>query len=382
MFYRSRLLVVIALAASLAACKQENKFVAPPPAEISVAVPLQQAITPFAELTGNTQAFNTVDLVARVEGFLTEINYKDGQFVKKGDSLFKIDPTIYIAKVKQAESELSSAKALLAQAEAEFGRQDVLLKQNVSAQNTYDQAKAKRDSGRANVENETANLEVAKANLGYTDVRAPFDGIVTRHLISVGELVGNGVATKLATIVQLDPIYVSFNMSEQQVLDVRSKLGGRQLDLEALAKIPLDVGLMNEEGFPHQGHLNYVSPDIDTTTGTIQVRGLFDNDNRLLLPGFFVRVRVPTAPTQKQVLLVPNRSLAEDQSGRYLLVVNKDDVVEQRHVTVGQLLPGGLRVVETGLKGDDRVVVTTNGRAIPGNKVVPKLTTLQAPPSK
>jgi membrane fusion protein, multidrug efflux system len=374
--------IVIFLLASLAGCKPENKFVAPPPAAIAVAVPLQQSVVPYIELTGNTQAFNTVDLVARVEGFLKQISYQDGAFVKKDAPLFQIDPTTYIAKVKQAEAELASAQALLVQAQAEFTRQETLLRQNVTAQNTYDIAKAKRDSIQASVDNQAANLTVAQANLGYTKVQAPFDGIVTKHLISVGELVGATGATKLATIVQLDPIYVSFNMSEQEVLTIRANLKDNRLTLEALSKVPLDIGLMNEEGFPHKGHLNYASPEIDPTTGTILVRGLFDNPNRDLLPGFFARVRVPVGLGAQNMLVVPNRVVSEDQAGKYLLVVNKDDVVEQRRVKTGQLLVGDLRMIESGLKADDRVVLTTNGSAVPGAKVAPKTTTIPVPPSK
>jgi len=377
---RSGLIVVVALAALLVACKQENKFIAPPPAEISVAPPLQQTIVPYTEQTGNTAAINTVDLVARVEGFLTEIHYQDGQFVKKDSLIFQIDPTTYAAQVKQAEAAVAAAKAELVQAEAEFKRQSTLLAQNVSAQNTYDIAKAKRDADAANVENTQASLAIAQANLGYTHVTAPFDGVVTRHLVSIGELVGNGVATKLATIVQLDPIYVYFNLSEQDVLNIRSNLHDRRISLEELNKIPIEIGLMDEEGFPHQGHLDYVAPDVDPTTGTIQVRGVFENANRGLLPGYFVRVRVPIGLGPKSMLIVPDRVVAEDQSGRYVLVVNKDNVVEQRRVKIGALLVGNLRVIESGLSADDRVVLTTNGRAIPGAKVVPKPTTIQAPP--
>ncbi len=368
------------LAASLSACKPENKFMPPPPAEISVAPPLQQQVAPFEVLTGNTVSFATVDLVARVEGFLTEIKYVDGALVKKGDTLFVIEQTMYKAKVKEADAGLAGAKAALVQAEAEFTRQETLLRQNVSAQATFDVAKAKRDSARANVENNEGNLTVAQTNLGYTTVLAPFDGIVSKHLITVGELVGNGVATKLATIVQLDPMYVEFNMSEQDVLQIRQNLKERRLDVEELSKIPLSIGLMNEDGFPHQGFLNYVSPEIDATTGTILVRGLFSNPTRALIPGFFVRVKVPKGLGPTASLLVPNRVIAEDQAGKYLLVVNKDNVVEQLRVTTGQLLPGGLRVISTGLKADDRVVLSTNSRAIPGGKVVPKPTTITATP--
>lgn len=368
------------LAVSLSACKPENKFMPPPPAEISVAPPLQQQVAPFEELTGNTVSFATVDLVARVEGFLTDIKYTDGAFVKKGDLLFQIEQTMYKAKVKEAQAQLDGAKAALVQAEAEFTRQETLLRQNVSAQATFDVAKAKRDSARANVENQEGNLIVAQTNLGYTTVLAPFDGIVSKHLITVGELVGNGVATKLATIVQLDPMYVTFNMSEQDVLQIRENLKERRLDVEELSKIPLSIGLMNEDGFPHQGFLNYVSPEIDATTGTILVRGLFQNPTRALIPGFFVRVKVPKGLGASAALLVPNRVIAEDQAGKYLLTVNKDNVVEQVRITTGQLLPGGLRVISTGLKADDRVVLSTNSRAIPGGKVVPKPTTITATP--
>jgi membrane fusion protein, multidrug efflux system len=375
------LTLLLVLAAVLAGCKPENKFQPPPLAEISVAPPLQQQVEPYEVLTGNTVAFNTVDLVARVEGFLTSINYTDGGFVKKGDLLFLIEQTMYKAKVKEAEASLDGAKAQLLNAEAEFTRQETLLRQNVTAQNTYDQAKAKRDSARANVESQEGNLVIAQANLGYTSVTAPFDGVVTKHLVSVGELVGATAATKLATIIQLNPIYVTFNMSEQDVLQIRENMAERRITIEQLAKIPLDIGLMDEEGFPHHGFLNYVSPEIDATTGTILVRGLFDNPNRDLLPGFFTRIKVPMALGAKAVFLIPNRLIAEDQAGKYVLAVNKDDVVEQKRIVTGQLLVGGLRVISSGLAADDRVVLSTNGKAIPGSKVVPKPTTIAAPPA-
>jgi RND family efflux transporter MFP subunit len=380
MVNRSLILLPV-LAAALAGCKPENKFQPPPPAEISVAPPLQQQVQPYEVLTGNTAAFNTVDLVARVEGFLSSINYTDGGFVKKGDLLFLIEQTMYKAKVKEAEASLDGAKAQLLNAEAEFTRQETLLRQNVTAQNTYDQAKAKRDSARANVESQEGNLVIAQTNLGYTSVTAPFDGVVTKHLVSVGELVGATAATKLATIIQLNPIYVTFNMSEQDVLQIRENMAERRITIEQLAKIPLDIGLMDEEGFPHHGFLNYVSPEIDATTGTILVRGLFDNPNRDLLPGFFARIKVPMALGAKAVFLIPNRIIAEDQAGKYVLAVNKDDVVEQKRIVTGQLLVGGLRVISSGLAADDRVVLWTNGKAIPGSKVVPKAGKFEAPPA-
>lgn len=376
------LILLPLLAAFLASCKPENKFQPPPPPEISVALPLQQTVTPYEELTGNTVAFNTVDLVARVEGFLTSQNYVDGSVMKKGDTLFIIEQTMYKAQVKEAEAQLDGAQAKLVQSQAEFVRQETLLRQNVTAQNTYDQAKAKRDSDRANVENAEGNLTIAQTNLGYTTVQAPFDGIVSKHLVSVGELVGNsGKATKLATIVQLDPIYVEFNVSEQDVLKIRQNLANRRLTVEELGKIPLDIGLMNEEGYPHAGFLNYVAPEIDAQTGTILVRGLFKNPDRDLIPGFFARIRLPMGLGAQSVLLIPNRVIAEDQAGKYALVVNKDNVVEQKRIKTGQLLVGGLRVIMEGITADDRVVLTTNGQAVPGGKVVPKQETIPPPPA-
>ena len=374
------LILLPLLVAFLAGCKPENKFQPPPPPEIKVAVPLAQNVTPYEELTGNTVAFATVDLVARVEGFLTSQNYVDGSVMKKGDTLFVIEQTMYKAQVKEAEAQLDGAKAQLLNAEAEFTRQETLLRQNVTAQNTYDQAKAKRDSARATVENNEGNLTIAQTNLGYTTVQAPFDGIVSKHLVSVGELVGNGKATKLATIVQLDPIYVEFNVSEQDVLKIRENLANRRLTVEELGKIPLDIGLMNEEGYPHAGVMNYVAPEIDAQTGTILVRGLFKNPNRALIPGFFTRIRVPLGLGSTSVLMIPNRVVAEDQAGKYALVVNKDNVVEQKRIKTGQLLVGGLRVITEGLTADDRVVLTTNGQAVPGGKAVPKLETIPPPP--
>jgi RND family efflux transporter MFP subunit len=366
--------------AVLGGCKPENKFQPPPPPEISVAKPLQQEVTPYEELTGNTVSFATVDLVARVKGFLTAIKYVDGALAKQNDVLFEIEQTMYKANVKEAEAQLEAAQAELVQSQAEYVRQETLLRQNVSAQTTFDKAKAKRDTDRANVENAEGNLTIQQTNLGYTTVMAPFTGVVTKHLVSVGQLVGDTSATKLATIVQLDPIYVEFNMSEQDVLQIRNNLKKR-LTVEDLSKVPLDIGLMDEEGYPHSGFLNYVSPEVDPNTGTILVRGLFKNPDRNLLPGFFVRVRVPRGLDATKVFLVPNRVVSEDQAGKYVLIVDKDNIVRQSRVKVGQLLVGGLRVIETGLTADDRVVLTTNGRAVPGGKVVPKEETIPPPPA-
>jgi RND family efflux transporter MFP subunit len=362
---------------AVAGCKKQNAYVPPPPPEVGVAKPLQQTVTPYLEVTGNTVAFNQVDLSARIEGFLQEIDYTDGAMAKRGDTLFIVEPAPYQAKLQQAQATLTAAQAELVQSEAEFNRQSTLLRQNVSAQNTYDSALAKRDSDRADVSNQQAAVTIAAITYGYTRVTAPFDGLVTNHLVSVGELVGVTGPTKLASMVQLDPIYVSFNVSEQDVLRIKTSMRASGLKDVDLAKVPAEVGLMTEQGFPHIGAMNYTAPTLDPATGTLFARALLQNPDRTLLPGMFVRLRIPLAIQKTQALLVPDQVLGTDQGGRYLLVLGKDDTIEQRSVTVGAQV-GALRVVSTGLKPEDQVVVSGLQRAIPGAKVTPKDAVIQA----
>jgi RND family efflux transporter MFP subunit len=362
---------------TLAACKKENAYVPPPPPEVGVAKPLAQAVTPYLEITGNTAAFNQVDLEARIEGFLQEIDYTDGASVKQGTTLFVIEPLPYQSKLQQAQASLDAAKAALLQSQAEFIRQQTLLKQNVSAQNSYDQALAKRDTDQANLSNQQSGVTIAAINYGYTRVTAPFDGTVTNHLVSVGSLVGVTGPTKLATVVQLDPIYVTFNVSEQDVLRIKAAMVARGLRDVDLAKVPVEVGLMTEQGYPHVGAMNYAAPTLDPSTGTLFARGILANPTHALLPGMFVRVRIPMALQKTESLLVPDKALGTDQAGRYLLVLGKDNTIEQRTVTTGTQV-GNLRVISDGLKLDDQVVVTGLQRAIPGEKVTPKEATISA----
>jgi RND family efflux transporter MFP subunit len=322
-------------------------------------------------------AYASVNLVARVEGYLNAINYVDGATAKAGDVLFEIEQAPYQAQVKQAEAAELAANAEFVQADAEFNRQDTLFKQGVTDKAVLDRAQAKRDSDKATLEAQEAGLQNAEINLSYTRVVAPFDGIVTRHLASVGELVGKGGNTTLASLVQLEPIYVTFNVSDQDLMKFRANEAGRRLTLAELKQIPVEVGLMSEDGFPHKGRADYVSPAIDPQTATILVRGVFENKNRELLPGMFARVRLPLGPPVADALLVPDRILQQSQQGRYVLVVDANEEVQQRIVQLGQL-EGSLRVITAGLKPDDRVVVTAVDRAIPGRKVAPRPFSLAA----
>ena len=374
-----RLAAVTLLAViSAAGCKrQQAAFVPPPPPQVIVAQALHQAVTPYLEATGNMVAYNQVDLVARVSGFLQEIRYTDGAAVHRGDTLFVIEPAPYQAKLQQAQAALESAQAQAVQTDAEYERQASLGRTDYSSRSTVDQARAARDSNRANVLNQQAAVTQAAINLGYTQVTAPFDGLVTAHQVSVGSLVGANGPTTLATIIQFNPIYVSFTVSEQDVLRVRASLKQAGIDVKDLSKIPVEIGLMTETGYPHTGYLDYASPNVDASTGTLMVRGVLANANRVLLPGFFVRVRVPMSRQQSEALLVPETALGTDQTGRYLLVVDKDDLVQQRTVTTGAQV-GTLRVIATGLQSDDRVVVSGLQRAVPGEKVAPKATQITA----
>jgi RND family efflux transporter MFP subunit len=368
--------MVLTLAA-ISGCKKQNAYIPPPPPQVGVAKPLQQAVMPYLEVTGNAVAYNSVDLEARVQGFLQEIDYKDGAGVKQGDTLFVIEPTPYQAQLQQAQATLAGTQADLIQAQAEYTRQSTLGKSDFASQSVVDQARAKLDADKAKILNNQAGVTIAAINLGYTRVTAPFDGTVTAHLVSIGGLVGVSGPTKLATIVQLDPIYVSFTVSEQEVLRVKSAMALRGLTKAEVGKIPVDVGLMNESGYPHNGTIDYIAPSIDPSTGTLQVRGVFENANHALLPGMFARIRVPFAPGKSEALLVPDQALGADQAGSYLLVVGKDDVVQQRSVQTGQLV-GQLRVITSGITADDPVVVSGNQRAIPGEKVAPQTRTITA----
>jgi RND family efflux transporter MFP subunit len=356
---------------ALAACEEKNTYVPPPPPKVTVATPIKRTVTHYLQATGNTAAINTADLVARVSGFIESINYNDGEFVKKGTVLFTIEPETYKLKLDQAKAGEESAKATLTQAETDYKRNAALAKTNAVSKSVLDSAIASRDTARANLTQAKISTELAAMNYDYSSVTAPFDGVASARTVSIGTYVGgSGTPTVLATIVQSDPIYVNFTVSEQDVLRVRAEIRKRGLTNADLKKIPVEVGLQTEKGYPHVGHLDYASPTLDASTGTLAARALLDNPHDIMLPGLFVRVRVPTGK-QENALLVPDTALGTDQGGRYLLTVNKDNVVEQHKVEVGQH-EGALRVIEKGLKSEDRVIVEGLLRAIPGQKVDPQ----------
>jgi RND family efflux transporter MFP subunit len=366
----------IALPLSLSGCGDKNAYVPPPPQKVEVAQPLKQTVTRYLMATGNTAAVNSTTLVARVQGFIQEIKYEDGATVKAGDVLFVIEPKPYQLSLEQAEAGESSAAADTKKAQADYQRQVDLAAKNIASQSTLDQSTAAKDAAIAKQKQSEVDIEQAKLNLSYTEVKAPFDGIVTSREVSLGQLVGAGSATTLATIVQLDPIYVNFAVSETDVQNIRAAIKAQGLTHEDLKKIPVEVGLQSETGYPHKGTLDYAAPSLTAATGTLLVRGILPNADRALLPGYFVRVRVPRAAEPGR-LLVPDRVIGSDQSGRYVFVVNKDNVVEQRKVEIGQQV-GELRVIDKGLAPDERVVVSGLMTVVAGQKIEPVAKTIEA----
>ena len=363
------------LALELAGCDQQNTYAPPPPPKVDVALPVKENVTPYLEATGNTAAVNQTALVARVQGFIEEIEYNDGDAVKAGTVLFVIEPEPYQLALDQANAAKASADASVKLSQAEYERQAALVAKTFATQQDLQKAEAQREADLAIQQQAASNVKQAQLNLSYTQVKAPFDGVVTARLVSVGELV-IASTTALATIVQFNPIYVNFNVSEKDVLRIRADMKKRGMTAQDLKKVRAEVGLQSETGYPHVGTLDYVAPTITSSTGMLAVRAVLPNAERQLLPGYFVRVRVPLFE-EPGMLLVPDRAIGSDQSGRYVLVAGKDNIVEQRKVEIGQLV-GELRVVTTGVAPEDRVVVSGLLSAIPGQKIEPQLTELSA----
>ena len=379
-------LAVLAMivAFDLAGCDSKNAYVPPPPSKVIVARPVQKPVTLYLNLTGNTAPFASVNLVARVQGYLESIDYKDGAAVTKGTQLFGIERDIYQAQLDQAKGQLAHDQAVLEDAQMNLTRYQTLEQQkSIAAQQAEDQVYVvQQDKGTVLLDQ--ANVETATINLGYTRVLAPFDGVVTNHQVDLGALVGMSGPTTLATIVRLDPLYVYFTASEPQILSIRRGLAkrGESLRTTNLSAIPVEIGLQDEEGYPHKGHMDYVSPQFDTSTGTLTGRALFDNKDHALLPGMFVRVRIPIA-RQDKALLTRDDAIGTSQEGSYVLVVGPDNVVQRKIVKTGQR-QGQLRIIESGLDPGDWVVTEGVQKAFPGAKVEPQrseLTSIAADPS-
>ena len=400
-------------------CHQDDTFTPPPPPRVTVQQPIRRVVTTYSDYTGTTRAQETVELRARVKGFLKERLFDEKQPVKKDQPLFVIDEEPFKVASDMAKARLDEAEANLRKAEqskskevaaaqleldkaslelalVEERRSKNLVARNAGTREALDQSEATRRKAEAQVEADKATLDQASAdyqtnilsakanveaarsdmrnseiNLGYCRINAPFDGWVSRRLFDVGNLVGDGQASVLATIYKDNPIYAYVSVSENDLLMFRQMAReGKHQNYEKGELIPLDLGLANEQGFPHSGVLDYSDPSVDPQSGTVQARGVFDNPDRIIVPGLFVRLRV-ARDTKVDRLLVPEESLQTDQRGRYLMIVGEKDVVHRRDVRVGAQ-EGPLRIIEDNLKPDDLVIVRGLQRARPDQPVQPE----------
>ncbi len=348
----------------------------PTAAPVPVAKPKVQSVSDTMEITGNAASVAVVKLIARVVGYLEQIHFEDGQIVRKGDKLFTVQQDQYKAQLQQAQAQLEMAQAQLTHAKLEVTRYAALVKKGAATQVDVDHWNFEQAAAEASILGAQASIAIAQLNLDYTLVNAPFDGQMGKHLVDPGNVVGSvGQPTALAEITQLDPIYVEANISSQQALQVRANLDQRRLTLEQIRQIPIDVALSGQSGFPLHGTLQYVAPVIDPQTGTLFVRGILRNPDRTLVPGIFVKIRLPMGKSAANAFLIPNNALQEDQGGRYVLVLDKNNVTQQRYVQIGQQV-GALRVITSGLTADDRVVIGELWRSSPGTKVTPDLKTI------
>jgi RND family efflux transporter MFP subunit len=353
-------------------CTRTNEYVAPPPPEVAVAQPVTEEVTDYMEFTGTTRALDSVDLRARVSGYLQSIEFEDGAYVEKGQLLFVIEPEWYEVALASEKAKLRKAQAALKLAEAEVERTRPLVKRGALAGAELDVKVADRDSASAEVATAEAAVDQAELNLRYTRITAPISGRIGRHMVDVGNLV-QMQTTMLTTIESIEPIHVYFNVSESEVLQFVEHGASSEAKSD---QAPLFVGFSEAGGFPFEGRLDYTELGVDPETGTQQRRGVFPNKDRSLLPGLFVRVRIPLGKPAPQ-LLVNERAIGADQRGQYVLVVNDKNLVERRPIVLGSAHNGN-RVVKKGLSAGEWIVVNGLQRARPGAPVNPQKTQLKA----
>lgn len=367
---KRNILRLIRIAAVIAAgCEQKNAYVPPPPPQVEVSQPVHRPISEYLEFTGNTQAYNTVQLVARVPGYLERVFFHDGDEVKKGQPLFLIQQDTYQAKLKQAEAQVLQQKAGLAHAQTELDRFGDLARQHAAAQTDVENWRFQRNNAQAALTAAEANRDLAKLDLEYTQVVAPFDGRIDRRLKDPGNLVGAGEFTPLALISQLDPIYVYFTINETDLMRVIKQTHIGPGEAEKL-KIPASLGLSYEADYPHSGYLDFTGISVTPTTGSLLLRARYPNADGRILPGLFARVKVLVINSEKMARLVPEEAIGYDQLGSYLLVVNDKNIAERRPVKLG-IRSGNERAIEDGLGDRDWIITRGLVRAIPGNPVTP-----------
>ncbi len=370
--------LVAALAASGAASAQTTT---PAPPSVTVSPPLQKEITEWDQFTGQFQAVDFVEIRARVAGYLTEIHFQDGQTVKKGDLLFVIDPRPYEAALASMRAQLSQAEAQVDLAQVQLKRSTELRKRDFEPASSYDQRVSDLKVATAAVEAAKAGIRTAELNVEFTRIIAPMAGRISRHQVSIGNLITGGeggTATLLTTIVSLDPIYFNFDMSESDYLAYQRATEKGLMRSTRDNTVAVSLHLTDEKGWPHEGRMNFVENRVDRSSGTIRVRAVFPNPNLLFTAGQFGRIRIPGSEPYKAIL-IPDAAVVTDQSRKMVLTVNDENVVVPKIIRPGPSYEG-LRIVRSGLLPTDKVIINGLMRARPGTKVAPKPGTIEAEP--
>lgn len=346
---------------------------APSPPAVTVAHPLEQKITEWDEFTGQFRAVDEVEVRARVSGYLTEIHFTDGQIVQKGDLLFVIDPRPFDADLRQAQANVERDKAQLVRANLDLTRYAQLSKKDFAPQQQFEAARATAQGAAATVKADEAALAQATLNLEFTHITAPVTGRISRHEISVGNLVVGGSTsstTLLTTIVSLDPIYVYFDMSEADLLGYQRAVAAGLMTAARNSEVPVFAKLVDEADWAHSGHMDFIDNQVDRGSGTIRARAVFPNPNRFITPGLFGRIRVPSSEPH-EAILIPDRAIVTDQSRKIVMTVTADGTVVPKIIRPGPTYEG-LRIVRNGLSPEDTVIIDGLIRARPGAKVTPQ----------
>jgi RND family efflux transporter MFP subunit len=367
-------LLTIVTAVSLCGCRQETQGTPKlPPTNVTVAKPVEKEVENYQEYTGNTAAVSSVDIRARVSGYLTEVSFAEGAIVKAGDLLYVIDPRPYQAAVDQAQANVEQAKSQLALATGNYQRSEKLFQTNVIDAQSYQTQLENRNQANATLLGNQAALETAKLNLDFTQIRSPIDGQTSTYNYTIGNLITGGDTSSsgvLTTIVSIDPIYVYVSVDERGLLAYQEMVRTGKITLPEGGQTPIEMQLSNENDFPHKGVIDFVDNQVDPNTGTIRVRGVFANKDRVLRPGLFARVRIAASPKYKS-LLISDLCVAYDQGQPIVYVVGSDNIANAKPVKLGAIFDG-LREVKEGITAEEQIVANGVVRLRPGVPVIPK----------
>src|SRR5258705_12120187 len=355
-------------------CKRKSDVVTPQPPTVSVVQPVAREVVEWDEYIGRLESPETVEVRARVSGYLDKVHFKEGKPVKAGDLLFTIDRRPYKADLDRAAADYERAQSQTELARNDADRAQKLIQTKAISTEDFDTKVKNYAAAQAAERSARATLDLAKLNYEFTEIRAPIDGRISRALVTQGNLISGGVsgagATLLTTIVSLDPLYLYGDADERAILKyIRLSKEGKRVSARD-QEIPAEMGLADETGFPHMGHMDFVDNRVDPNTGTLRARGVFTNSDHSLSPGFFARLRIPGSG-KYPALLIPDRALGSDQSQKFVYVVNAEKKVEFRPVKIGPVVDG-LCVVKEGLKSGEQVIVEGLMRVRPGVTVDPK----------